>query len=120
MVLPPRRHAPKKKPWSAVRTHARKEAVMMIARKLAKLLALLVAGSTGLAAHAAPITYTFSGTATGTLNGVAFANAAVAIDAVGDTSGGPQSGGGFCNRVTSAAFNIRRARGGTRTESPPI
>src|SRR5258708_40235858 len=107
MVLPPRRHAPKKKPWSAVRTHARKEAVMMIAGKLAKLLALLVAGSTGLAAHAAPITYTFSGTATGTLNGVAFANAAVAVDAVADTSGITQGGGALPSRLTGTTFITR-------------
>src|SRR5258708_5458983 len=120
MVLHPRRHAPKKKTWTAVRTHARKEAVMMIARELPKVLALVVAGSTGLAAHAAPSTYTFSGTATGTLNGVAFANAAVAIDAVGDTSGVTQGGGVCCNRVTSTRFSISGAGAGTVTDSLDI
>lgn len=50
-------------------------------------LLLLAIGATAVAASAAPATYTVSGVASGTLNGVAFQNQAFSLVGVGDAAG---------------------------------
>jgi hypothetical protein len=54
-------------------------------------------------AHATPITYTFTGTGTGDLNGTAFSGAFTVTD-IGDTSTIFSGGGEFMNAVSSATF----------------
>jgi hypothetical protein len=66
---------------------------------LAGCAALLFAG----AAHAGPITYIFTGTGTGTLNGTAFSGS-FTVTAVADTSGITSGGGEFRNVPSSAIF----------------
>ena len=67
-------------------------------------IAALLAFSLGGAAQAAPITYIFTGTGTGTLNGVGFTGS-FTVTEVGDTTvvAGP-FGGEFTNVASSATF----------------
>jgi len=58
-------------------------------------------------ASAAPITYTFNGTASGRLGATAFSNAALLITAVGDTADVTSLGAGVpCNAFTAVAFTL--------------
>jgi hypothetical protein len=64
-------------------------------------------------AHAAPITYTFNGTASGRLGATAFTNAAFVVTAVGDIADVTSLGPGVpCNDFTAAAFTISGAGSG--------
>ena len=57
--------------------------------------------------YAAPITYTFNGTASGRLGSTTFTNAAFAITAVGDTNDVTSIGTGVpCNNFLGAAFTL--------------
>jgi hypothetical protein len=58
-------------------------------------------------AHAAPITYTFAGNASGRLGATAFSNAAFLVTAVGDSADVAMIGAGVpCNDFTGVAFTI--------------
>ena len=58
-------------------------------------------------AYAAPITYTFNGTASGRLGSTTFTNAAFAITAVGDTNDVTSIGTGVpCNDFIGAAYTL--------------
>lgn len=61
---------------------------------LAGSLATMLWLSFGLSAHAGPITYTFTGVGTGTVDGIAFAGA-FTFDFTGDTANVTQGGGEF-------------------------
>ena len=72
-----------------------------------------IAGTVGLScamatvAFAAPITYTFNGTASGRLGATTFTNAAFVVTAVGDTADITSLGAGVpCNDFTGAAFTL--------------
>ena len=88
-----------------------------IVRRVAMLFAAGAFCAGAAAALASPIVYTFSGKATGTLNGVAFTSAPITVDASGDTTGVTRSTGGYyCNNLTRAAFNIAGVGSGTVTD----
>jgi hypothetical protein len=58
-------------------------------------------------AHAVPITYTLSGTASGSLGGTPFTNEAFFVTAVGDTANVRSIGPGVpCNDLTNVTFTI--------------
>jgi hypothetical protein len=73
---------------------------------------LLVAG----AAQAEPIDYIFTGTGTGTLNGVAFSGTFTVTD-IADTSGITSGGGEYRNTPTSSTFS---SSAGTASMLDPI
>ena len=84
-------------------------------------LALVVLG--GGSALAAPITYTMTATATGTLAGTAFTNAAITVTSVADTSLVFVAGGVFPNlnyEVISFSSSINIAGFGTATFTDPM
>jgi hypothetical protein len=60
--------------------------------------------------------YTMTGTATGTLNGIAFTNAAVTVQGIGDPALITQVGGVFCNTLSSLSFNISGTGAGIVTD----
>jgi hypothetical protein len=62
-------------------------------------------------ARAATITYTFTGTATGSLAGDGFADESFTITLVGDTDNVTSSGGEFFNQATSASFTVGSTSG---------
>ncbi|MBC8024335.1 MAG: fibronectin type III domain-containing protein, partial [Burkholderiales bacterium] len=65
-----------------------------------------------------PITYTFSGTATGTLGASSFTDAAITVTAIGDASLVVNQGGGlYCNALTSVSFTIAGMGSGTVTDT---
>jgi hypothetical protein len=84
--------------------------------------------ATGLGATIAPLAvtpstpppglaaYTMSGTASGTLNGIAFTNAAVTVQGIGDPALITQAGGIFCNHLSSLSFNISGTGAGIVTD----
>jgi hypothetical protein len=90
---------------------------LSLAKILLVAIGVFCAGAT--AALAAPITYSFSGTATGTLNGIAFTNAAVTVDAFGDTTA-VLAGTISCNSLTSVTFSISGVGAGTVTDTLAI
>ncbi len=69
----------------------------------------------GASAVASPITYTFSGTATGTLGTTPFTNAPITVNAVGDTAT-VTNGGVLCNSLSSVTFTIGGVGSGTITD----
>jgi hypothetical protein len=80
------------------------EGVFMSRRVLGFLVALVL-GVTARAANATPITYTESGVATGSLDGVAFRDALVTITLTGDTTGAT-GGPGFFTNAGPATVNV--------------
>lgn len=83
----------------------------------ASLAAAVLAFAAG-GALAAPITYTFSGTASGTLDGVPFADAAFTATATGDTANVVQPNAGvYCNDLGTVTITI--AGLGTVTTTAP-
>jgi YVTN family beta-propeller protein len=81
---------------------------MAWARAFVRLLVFAIVGvAAAMPAFAVPtpITYSFSGTASGTLNGATFTNAAITINAVGD-AGAVVPGGISCNSLYGVSFTI--------------
>ena len=69
-------------------------------------------------AQASPITYTLSGSATGTINGVPFSNAAFTASGVGDTATVTPCGSPiYCNNMGPVTFTIAGVGSGTVTDS---
>jgi hypothetical protein len=62
-------------------------------------------------ANAAAITYTFTGTATGSIGGDGFTDESFAITLVGDTDNVTSSGGEFFSPATGASFTVGSTSG---------
>src|SRR5436309_5139359 len=77
----------------------------------------------GASVCAAPVTITFTGTATGTVGGTPFTNAAITVTVSGDTSNVANVGGGSFSlpyAANAAAFTISGIGSGTFTNSGSI
>jgi len=80
-------------------------------------IAAALSGVMAAAAHAAPITYTISGIASGTQAGIAFTDAAFIMTAVGDDANVVSFSPGVpCNDLATVAFTFSAS---TRGTSPP-
>jgi len=68
---------------------------------------------------ASPITYSFSGTASGMVGEVTFTNASIVVDAVGDATAVSNSGGdSYCNPLASVTVKIQGL--GSMTVTDPL